>query len=135
MRAQPYLFFHGRCAEAFDFYRRVLGANIEALIRFGDMPGSLAERSQMIVHAALQIGDTVILGSDGSGAGAAPFSGFAISLQVETDAQADQFFAALGEGGKVDVPMMTTPFASRFGKISDRFGTPWMIVNQSQPGR
>ena len=133
MRAEPYLFFQGRCAEAFEFYRRALGAEIEAMIRFSDMPGSPAAHSQMIMHAALRIGDTMILGSDGSGESEAGFRNFAISLQVETDAEAERLFAALGDGGHVEVPLMSTPFAARFGKIADRFGLPWMIVTRKRP--
>jgi PhnB protein len=135
MRADPYLFFHGRCAEALDFYRRVLGAKIEALIRFGDMPGASAAQSENVMHAALRIGDTVILASDGGGNGESAFDGFSIALQVETDAAAEQLFATLGDGGKIEVPLMSTPFASRFGKLADRFGTPWMIVTQPHTAR
>jgi uncharacterized glyoxalase superfamily protein PhnB len=29
---------------------------------------------------------------------------------------------------------MTTPFASRFGMVRDRFGTPWMIVTPQTAG-
>ena len=33
---QPYLFFEGRCEEAIEFYRKALGAEVEALMRFKD---------------------------------------------------------------------------------------------------
>ena len=32
MLIQPYLFFDGRCEEAIEFYRRVLGAQVTALM-------------------------------------------------------------------------------------------------------
>ena len=35
---QPYLFFDGRCEEAVEFYRKTLGAEVEALTRFKDSP-------------------------------------------------------------------------------------------------
>ena len=31
MEIQPYLYFNGRCEEAVEFYRRVLGAKVEML--------------------------------------------------------------------------------------------------------
>jgi PhnB protein len=39
MQTDPYLYFPGSCAEALEFYRDVLGADIRAFVRFRDMPG------------------------------------------------------------------------------------------------
>ena len=36
MRVQPYLFFEGRCEEAIAFYREALGAQVVALMRYGE---------------------------------------------------------------------------------------------------
>jgi PhnB protein len=87
------------------------------------------------MHAAMRIGDTTVLASDGRGDGGTPFSGFSMSLQVGDDAEAERLFGMLADGGAVQVPMMSTPFASRFGMVADRFGTPWMIVTEQQPAR
>jgi uncharacterized glyoxalase superfamily protein PhnB len=38
MKVQPHLNFDGRCEEALDFYRRALGAEVTALMRFKDSP-------------------------------------------------------------------------------------------------
>ncbi len=38
MLVQPYLFFDGRCEEAIEFYRKVLGAEVHMLMRFKDSP-------------------------------------------------------------------------------------------------
>lgn len=135
MRAEPYLFFQGRCAEAFEFYKEALGAKIDAVVRHGDMPGSPPESKDKVMHAAMRIGDSTVLASDGRGNEGTTFSGFSISLQVGDDAEAERLFAALANGGAVQVPMMSTPFASRFGMVADRFGMPWMIVTQQQPAR
>jgi PhnB protein len=138
MRADPYLFFRGRCEEALEFYQKTLGAKIESLVRFGDMPGSPSNTrdpgtKDNVMHAALRIGETTVLASDGRAGADAKFDGFSLSLQVTGDAEAERLFAALAEGGAIEVPLMSTPFASRFGKVADRFGTPWMIVTQQQP--
>jgi PhnB protein len=69
MRADPYLFFHGQCAEALEFYRKTLGAEIELLVRFGDIPGFRPETKDNVMHAALRIGETVVLASDGRAGG------------------------------------------------------------------
>jgi PhnB protein len=127
MKAQPYLFFGGRCAEALDFYRDVLGADIRAFVRLRDMPGAAPDVGNRVMHAELGLGDSTIFASDGQGDGRHGVS-YAISLQAADDAEAERLFAALAADGRIDVPLMTTPFASRFGMATDRFGTPWMVT-------
>jgi len=121
MRVEPYVYFLGRCEEALEFYRDRIGADATVLARFEDKIG----------HAVLRIGDTVVLASDGQGAGPAEFNGFALSLTASGDAEAEHLFAALSDGGTVQVPMAATPFASRLGLVADRFGVPWLVVSQN----
>ena len=136
MRTEPYIFFRGRCAEAFEFYRKTLGAEITSVIRFSDLPGLAPDIKDQVMHAVLRIGDTTVFGSDGGDdKQGAKASGFALSLQVTEDAEAERLFAALARAGIVEVALMSTPFASRFAKVTDRFGTPWMIVTQQQQPR
>jgi PhnB protein len=56
------------------------------------------------------------------------FQGFSLSLAVANDAEAERVFAALGEGGQVQMPLTKTFFASRFGMVADRLGVSWMIL-------
>jgi PhnB protein len=37
-------------------------------------------------------------------------------------------FAALAEGGEMQVPIGPTFFSPAFGMCKDRFGTPWMVM-------
>jgi PhnB protein len=60
------------------------------------------------------------------------FNGFSLSLTASDDAEAERLFAALSDGGDIQVPMMSTPFATRLGLVTDRFGVPWMVTSQSQ---
>ena len=130
MRVDPYLFFGGRCEEAVAFYRRTLGAEVVSLTRFKDFPGMKGPpgAEDNVMHAVLLVGDTTILASDGS---RAEFHGFSLSLSATSDAEAERLFAALADGGRVQLPMGATPFASRFGMLADRFGVPWTIVHQA----
>ena len=127
MKTTPYLFFGGKCEEAIAFYREALGAEVRAFVRFGDLPGSRAETHDRVMHAELGIGDSTIFASDGQGNGGQG-AGFAISLEAPDDVEAERLFATLADDGTIAVPLMTTPFASRFGMATDRFGTPWMIT-------
>ena len=132
MNAHPYLFFSGTCTKAVEFYRDRLGADVRALVRFRDLPGASPDAGDKIMHAELAIGESTLFASDArrdEGKG----TGYAIALQAANDVEAERLFAALADEGTVEVPLMTTPFASRFGKAIDRFGTPWMVTTP-QPG-
>jgi PhnB protein len=51
-----------------------------------------------------------------------------LALTVPDDAEAERRFAALADGGQVQMPLTKTFFSSSFGMVADRFGVPWMIV-------
>jgi len=128
MQIQPYLFFDGRCDEAIEFYRGTLGAEVTMLMRFKDSPGPASPGTEdKVMHADLRIGETTVLVSDGRCLGRPNFQGFALSLTVPNESEAERLFAALGDGGQVRMPMTKTFFSPRFGMVADRFGVSWMI--------
>jgi PhnB protein len=128
MQIQPYLFFDGRCDEAIEFYRSSLGAEVTMLMRYKDSPEPVSHGSpDKVMHANLRIGETTVLVSDGRCLGQPSFQGFALSLTAAGESEAERLFAALGEGGQVQMPMSKTFFSLRFGMITDRFGVLWMI--------
>ncbi len=130
MQIQPYLFFDGRCSEAFEFYQRALGAEVTMLMHFKDSPEpgmGPANAGDKVMHAELRIGETTVLASDGRCQGRPSFQGFALSLTVADEAEADRVFKALGEGGEVQMPLAKTFFSARFGMVADRFGVSWMV--------
>ena len=128
MQIQPYLFYNGRCDEAIDFYRTALGAEVTMLMRFKDSPEPTGHgNADKVMHATLRIGETTLLVSDGHCTGETAFEGFALSLTVADDAEADRFFAALSNGGQVQMPLAKTFFSSKFGMVADRFGVLWLV--------
>jgi PhnB protein len=136
---EPYFFFEGRCEEAIEFYRRALGAEVNFLMRYKESPeppppGVVPPGSEnKICHASLRIGKTSLMASDGRCTGKPNFQGFALSLSVPTEAEADRLFAALAAGGQVQMALAKTFFSQRFGMVTDRFGVSWM-VRVSQEG-
>lgn len=131
MLVQPYLFFEGRCVEAIEFYKKALGAKVEAVMRFKDgPPGSCPAGAdpELVMHSAFRIGDTTVMAADGMKAGTPKFEGFSLTIMMDDDAQAARGFAALGEGGQVQMPLGKSFFASSFGIVKDRFGVSWMIL-------
>jgi PhnB protein len=131
MTVQPYLFFDGRCEEAISFYRKTLGAEVTMLMRFRESPDQSMVppgTGDKVMHASFRIGDAEVMASDGECGGRANFKGFSLSLSARNEAEAERLFAALGEGGQVQMPMTKTFFSPRFGMVADRFGVSWMVV-------
>jgi len=135
MQIQPYLFFDGRCEEAVEFYKSKLGAKIEMLMRFGENPEPAANppgSDDKVMHACLRIGDTAVMASDGNCAGKPSFQGFSLSLTAKDEPEARRLFAALGEGGQVQMPFAQTFFSPGFGMVADRFGVSWMVIVEAK---
>ena len=130
MQVQPYLFFEGRCEEAIEFYRAALGAELKMLVRFKEAPEPYTcppGSGEKVMHARIRIGDTLMLLSDGRGNGNPSFQGFSLSLTTSDANEAERLFAALSDGGQVQMPMSKTFFSPCFGMVADRFGVSWMI--------
>lgn len=131
MQVQPYVFFDGRCEEAADYYRRVLGAEVTMLMRFKECPEPMPDMppgsGEKVMHMSLRIGDTTVLASDGMCSGGSSLSGFALSLTVADETEAKRVFAALADGGQVRMPLARTFFSPSFGMLADRFGVAWMV--------
>ena len=136
MKVETYLFFEGRCEEAIEFYKRTLKAEVLVLMRYKDSPeppppGRLPAGSEnKIMHASFRIGETTVMASDGMCSGKSSFGGFSLTITVPSEAEADRLFAALGEGGQVQMPLTKTFFSPKFGMVADRFGVSWMVLVQ-----
>jgi PhnB protein len=130
VQLNAYLLFKGNCEEAFKFYERALGGRIEAMLPHAGTPAEKqvpVEWLNKIMHARLSVGDAVLMGSDAPLDRFEEPKGFSVSLQINDPAEAERLFQALGEGGKVKMPIQQTFWAARFGMLVDRFGIPWMI--------
>ncbi len=133
MQVQPYLNFDGRCEEAVEFYRRALGAEVMMLSRFKDAPpeacgSDITALSDKVMHASFRVGDSTVMASDSHCKGQPNFQGFSLSLTAANEAEAERLFAALSDGGQVQMPLTKTFFSPSFGIVADRFGISWMVV-------
>ncbi len=135
MRVEPYFFFNGRCDEALQFYQRALGAKDVEIMRYKDSPEPMPPGTfppgceNKVMHSSFKIGDTTVMASDGRCSGQLSFEGLSLSVTAASDAEADRLFAALADGGKVQMPIGKTFFASKFGMVADRFGVGWMVIS------
>jgi PhnB protein len=80
----------------------------------------------------MKVGDTVLMGSDGTPDRYEEPKGFSLSISTKDPAEAERMFNELAAGGKVQMPLQQTFWAAKFGVLVDRFGIPWMI-NCEQP--
>jgi PhnB protein len=138
MNVQTTLNFHGRTEEAINFYCRTIEAEILFLMRFRERPDAAQLKpgtEEKIFHAHFRVGSTEIRASD-CGCENSPtqttFAGFSLLLGVETVEKAERFFAALNDGGHIQIPLQKNFFAERYGIVIDRFGVSWKIMVASK---
>ncbi|HVX18718.1 MAG TPA: VOC family protein [Acidimicrobiales bacterium] len=136
MAFQPYLNFRDNAREAFTRYHEIFGGNL-VLLTGNDVPPGAdappAEFRDLIIHAALEVGDDFLMASDTGAENFGPVQWMYVSYTTDEVADANRVFDALAEGGDVEVPFGQTFFSPGFGVTKDRFGVPWMIsTNQPQ---
>lgn len=130
MQFHTYLSFDGTCEAAFTFYAGLFGGKLAALMRFGEMPGDQtpAPFRDRVMHARLELAGHVLMGTD-----ATPdcphraVQGSHVVVDLDTPEEAERVFAALAQGGRVEMPIQQTFWAQRYGIVVDRFGVPWMV--------
>lgn len=131
-----YLTFNGNCEAAFDFYRSVFGGEFSHVSRFSEMPpvegkSMSEEEGNRIMHMSLTVSSGIVLmGSDTGGEWAPSFkqgNNFSMSINAESEEEADRIYAALSAGGMQTMPMSMTFWESYFGMLTDQFGINWMI--------
>ena len=135
----PYLSFGGNTREAFAFYEKALGARIETMMSYADMPASTAAdagcgdgpapRGDGIMHARLVLpgGAMVFAGDTPSGMPYEGMKGVMLAIQYDTIDQAHGAFHALSQGGQVTMPLAPAFWAKTFGMLTDRFGVSWAV--------
>ena len=123
-----YLTFDGNCRQAMEFYAKCIGADVR-MMTFSEAPMDAPPTAKdRIMHARLAKGDVVLMASDSMpGMPLQQGNNFSLAFTCENVAEAEKLFAALGDKGKVTMPLQETFWAQRFGMIMDQFGVQWMI--------
>ena len=130
----PYIHFNGNTEEAFNFYKSVFGGEFSILKRFKDFSGGAdtfpADEVNKIMHIALPIGETVLMGSD-----VPSFLGTVNELEnrskvfvsIDSKEEADKIYNGLSVGGTVEMPISDAPWGAYFAMFRDKYGIEWMI--------
>src|SRR5437016_12235345 len=118
-----YLTFDGTCRDAMKFYERCLGGELQ-MMHFSETPcDAPKEAKDRIMHARLVNGSAVLMASDTMPG--MPFNqgnNFSICVNCQSSDELERFFAAVGENGKVTMPLQDTFWGARFGMLKDQFG-------------
>lgn len=130
----PYLFFSGKCEQAFAHYVAALGGQVESLMRFGDAPMPTAEEDKnRVMHGVMRAGDLVIMGADGKCGETAQAAGnVSLMLSSKTPEEQDKAWAVLSEGATITLPLQQQFWGARFGMLTDKFGIAWMLNCETQ---
>ena len=135
MQVNPYVFFNGNCEDALNFYHDALGAQTHMLMRYSDSPepgNNPPGSDKLIMHARVQIGDSVVMFSDAVMGEPVKHDGFSLSIGSKDVAQAQRMFDALAAGGEVQMPFAKTFWSPGFGMLKDKFGIAWMVNVETQ---
>ena len=133
MKLHTYLNYGGNCEQAFRFYEQHLGGKITMMMTHGQQPNPNdvpPDRKNAILHARINIGETVLMGADVPPERFQPMRSAYLSLTVSSTDEAERIYALLSDGGEFFMPMQETFFAIRFGMLRDKFGTSWMILHE-----
>jgi PhnB protein len=130
MKLYTQLNFGGNCEEAFRFYEKHLGGKITMIMNQSQAPGAPAGAGKAIIHARMNIGDTVLIGNDVPPSVFKPMRSTYMYLSLDSAAEAERVHKLLAEGGEIFMPLAETFYASRFSMLRDRFGVSWSIIHE-----
>lgn len=131
MKLDIYVNYPGNCEEAFQFYGQHLNGKITMMMNHEQQPdtANIPENwKKAILHARIEIADTVLMGADIPNA--EPMRSAYLTLRLGSVEEAERIYVLLSNGGQVFMKMEETFFASRFAMLRDKFGTSWMLLHE-----
>jgi PhnB protein len=130
-KINPYLNFNGDAEKAVRLYESALGATVEHISRFGDMPDSKAspETKDRVLHSTLRLGDggLIMISDTQPGMPHTPGTNVYVCLDFDDASDMAKKFEALSAGGTVVMPLNDTFWGARFGMLLDAYGVRWMF--------
>jgi PhnB protein len=131
MSFHPYLFFSdGACRAAFEWYQEVFGGHLE-IMTMADVPEGVeampGAEPHHVMHAAITIGESMLMGSDDPTGDGGPKVGVAVAYSAPDEETARRIFGGISDGGEVTIPFGATFWSRGFGACVDRHGVQWMV--------
>lgn len=125
-----YINYPGHCEEAFQFYAKHLNGKITLMMPHQEPPPHFPkEWKSPVMHAVIEIGGMLVRGADVPGA--EPMRSAYLTLRFDTAGKAEEIYTLFAAGGEIFMKMEKTFFANRFAMLRDKFGTSWMLLQES----
>ncbi|CAN5518814.1 VOC family protein [soil metagenome] len=124
----PYLTFNGNCREAMNFYKDVLGGELD-LMKAGDTPAAsqMPEKyHDQILHSTLKTEHFEIMATDMVSGGFNEGDTVQLCLICKSEEEIYLLFDKLSAGGKVKQPL-SEMFFGLIGNLTDKFGKNWLL--------
>jgi PhnB protein len=135
MQLSPHLTFNGIAETVLEHYRNALGGVVE-ITRFAGSPAVNAvpaSWADKVLYGMLRSPAGIVNIMDAPpGRAGEPGDNFMLGVQTDSEAQTDEVFAKLAEGGSVIMPLAKTFWSPRFGMVTDKFGVKWLINCQAE---
>ncbi|WP_454191295.1 VOC family protein [Paenibacillus sp. Marseille-Q7038] len=135
LKLTPYITLEGRVKEAIQFYEQVLGAEIQSIVTYGEMPDMpntfTDDLKRLIAHAKLKVGTTELMFSDAPD-GSPIENGKRVTICITTNdvEETKRIYEALRQEGQVNMPFKEEPFSPGFADVTDKFGVTFQIYTE-----
>jgi len=129
-KLNPYVNFNGDCSKAIALYQKALGAKVENLMKYSDLPGNPHEsdNKDRVLHCQLQLDAVTLMVSDVPAERPIASGGNAhVLIEIDDAAAGAKAFQALAVGGWITVPLGPAFWGGQFGMLTDAFGVQWMV--------
>lgn len=130
-----YLNFKNQARAALAFYGEIFDTKATQITTYGEMPAEDSfhvkdEIKDLILNAQMMIDGTCVMFSDvpeATGMTVTIGDNISLVLQPKTAAEAERLFAALAQGGRIDMALAPTFWAKLYGMVTDKFGIQWQL--------
>ena len=127
----PYIQFQDNARQAMEFYKDVFGGELN-VSTFGDFGGGDPEHAAPadgLMHAQLETpaGYTLMASDTPPGMPRSEGSSISVSLSGDDVEELRGYFAKLGDGGTITMPLEKQMWGDEFGMCVDRFGITWVV--------
>ena len=129
MRIDFHIHFSGQCREAFEYYKHVLGGEVEFLA-YADSPlkdDVSPEWAEKIIHGSFKLNNLEIAGGDVAPEHYQTPQGFLLLLRLGSEQESRRIFNAFSDGGTEIMPLQKTFWSPCYGIVVDKFGVSWKI--------
>ena len=125
-KIKTFLMFEGACESAMNFYvASFKRAAVTAIRRYGpEGPGV----EGTVIQATFEIDGQTFMCIDSPAKHVFTFTpSMSLFVDCADEAEIDDLFAKLSDGGQVLMPLGQYPFSRKFGFVSDKFGVSWQL--------